>query len=229
MRLSCHKTVFLFLFFFFFLFRSWLLRIARQWAALGSNLPDSIETTSHAWWDSSIASWQCRVFQGLCHFKIVYWPWGSFSDSELCFCIWWRLKGNPLAEPTNPCLARPFCCHYSVPFQLPALLNSAPGIVDICWPRGPSLCLHHQQSSPFHVGYSCPITWKFTSRARLVCFPSLWFLLTLCFLLPCVLSPSCTFPFSQLFMAEVQLRSLNYRQQRTPYIDSHQTALFLLT
>lgn len=64
------------------------------------------------------------------------------------------------------------------------------------------------------------------NRACLVCFPSLWFLLTLCFLLSSVLSPSCTFPFSQLCMVEVQLLSLSYRQQRTSYIDLHQAAPF---
>lgn len=55
------------------------------------------------------------------------------------------------------------------------------------------------------------------------CLFSFSVVLTLCFLLPSVFKPSCTFPFSQLFMAEVQLLTLNYRQQRTSYIDLHQT------
>lgn len=170
--LSCQKT-------FYFSIQVLTLRIARQWAVWGFNLPDTIEITSHALWDFSIVcARDVEYFKACVILRLFTGPGVLFQTLSCVFANGWRLKGNPLAEPTNLCLAHPSLLSLLCSFPLPALLNSAPGILDICWSHGLSLCLCHQQSSRFHMGYSCPVTWKFTSRHR-------WAGLTLSVLLLC--------------------------------------------
>lgn len=175
-----------------------------------------------------------EYFEACVILRLFTGPGVLFLTLSCVFANGWGLKGNPLAEPTNLCLAHPYLlsllCSFPASCSTKLYLRNSRYLL-ASWPLTLSVP-PAEQLVPYGILLPCNLKIHQSapmSRACLVCFPSLWFLLTLCFLLSSVLSPSCTFPFSQLCVTEVQLLSLSYRQQRTSYIDLHQAAPFLLT